>query len=249
MAQDGNINRQKVSWIKQFGNKIKKLWKKEIKETNVYFISGMCYNCSVFDELKLPEGFIKKYIEWHVPHFCESLTEYVQTVAKEIDASRPFILVGYSFGGVIAQELSFLLSPLKIILISTFKSEEEIPILFRAAKRTNAAERIPKRVYASTELITDAFNRFVYNMPTSELTSVMTFVDPDYIKWSIEQITNWIPRNKSKHLYHIHGTEDQVFPYELIKNAFPIEGGDHLMVLKKANVINPILNGLLLIKE
>lgn len=28
--------------------RVKKLWKKDI---NVYFISGMCYNCSVFDKI------------------------------------------------------------------------------------------------------------------------------------------------------------------------------------------------------
>lgn len=226
--------------------RIKKLWKDEV---NVYFISGMCYNCCVFDQIKLPDGYNKKYIEWNVPRPDESLPEYARTMAQNIDTTKPFILVGYSFGGVIAQEISCFLSPLKVILISTFKSDEEIPMLFKAAKSTNAADRIPMRVYASTELITDLFNRFVYHIPTSELAEVMTFVDPVYIKWAIERITNWIPHNKCKHLYHIHGTEDQIFPYELIKNAFPVEGGDHLMVLKKADIISIILGGILLMKE
>jgi len=203
----------------------------------------------VFDKIKLPEGYNKIYIEWHVPRPDESLEEYARIVAQKIDITKPFMLVGYSFGGVIAQEISCFLSPLKVILISTFKSTEEIPMLFKAARATNAADRIPASVYASTELITELFNRYVYKMPASELAEVMTFIDPVYIKWSIERIINWIPHNKCKHLYHIHGTEDQIFPYELIKNAFPVEGGDHLMLLKKADIINIILNGILLMKE
>lgn len=226
--------------------RVKKLWEKDI---NVYFISGMCYNCSVFDKIVLPEGYKKKYIEWHVPIPGQSLQEYASVMAKEIDTSRPYILIGYSFGGVIVQMMSYFLSPIKTVLISSFKRDEEIPMLFRAAKRTNVADRIPMRVYASTELITDLFNRFVYNVPTSELAEVMTFVDPVYIKWAIEQIVGWMPENKCKHLYHIHGTEDQIFSYEHIRNAFPVEGGDHLMVVKKADAISTILSGILLIKE
>lgn len=218
-------------------------------QTNVYFVSGMCYNCSVFDKLKLPQGYVKKYIEWHVPHPGETLEEYTRTMAKEIDISIPFVLVGYSFGGVIIQEMNKFLSPIKSILISSFKGEEEIPILFRAAKRINVSERIPMRVYASTDFMTEAFNRFVYHMSTAELATMMTFIDPVYIKWAIRHITDWVPQDKYKHLYHIHGTQDQIFPYELIQDAFPVEEGDHLMVMKKADMVSSIMSSILLMKE
>lgn len=74
-------------------------------DVNVYFISGMCYNCGVFDKLKLPKGFKKKYIEWHIPRPDESLDEYARVMAGKIDTSHPFVLVGYSFGAVIMQEM------------------------------------------------------------------------------------------------------------------------------------------------
>lgn len=219
------------------------------KKVNVYFISGMCYSCTVFDDIQLPKGYNKIYLEWTVPSFGESLVDYSHKMAEKIDTTSPFILVGYSFGGVIVQEMSFFLSPEKVILISSFKQEQEIPMLFRAAKRMNLADKIPLRVYASTDFITEVFNRFVYHMSTSELVDIMTFIDPYYIKWSVEQIVNWSPRSRCKSLYHIHGTEDQIFPCELVTNAFPVTGGDHLMILKKAGIISFILNGILLIKE
>ena len=76
------------SFVLLFGvlKRVKKLWEKDI---NVYFISGMCYNCSVFDKIVLPEGYKKKYIEWHVPIPGQSLREYVSVMAKEIDTSSP----------------------------------------------------------------------------------------------------------------------------------------------------------------
>ena len=242
-----NTDKQILHPVKQLWNKIKQVWKKE--DTNVYFISGMCYNCSVFDKLKLPKGFAKKYIEWHTPHIGESLGEYARTMAKEIDVSRPFILVGYSFGAVIMQEMNKFLTPVKSVIISSFKNEIEIPTLFKAVRRSNLTEYVPMTVYSSTEFITETFNRLIYHMPTSELAQYMTVTDPVYVKWAVKQITEWIPSAPSGHLYHIHGTEDQIFPFEHIHNAFPVEGGDHLMVLKKAEIVSLILGGILLMKE
>lgn len=216
---------------------------------DVYFISGMCYNCSVFDNLKLPNGFRKVYIEWHNPREDESLSEYVHVMAEKIDTTTPFVLVGYSFGAVIIQEMNRFLYPLKSIVISSFKDESEIPTLFRAAKRIHIVERVPRKLYSSTEFITNAFNRFVYNVQNEDLADVMVYTDPVYVKWAIKQITEWIPGGNIKHLYHIHGTADQIFPFENIKNAFSVEGGDHLMVMKKANIVSSILDGILLMHE
>lgn len=239
-------NKNTSSPFKQLWIQLKRKWR---PETNVYFISGMCYSCCVFDKLKLPKGFKKVYIEWHIPHPDESLAEYTREMAKSIDRSKPFVLVGYSFGAVIIQEMNKFLTPLKSVIISSFKSEAEIPPLFRAVRMTNLVERVPRRIYSSTEFITNAFNRLVYHMPTAELAEVMTYVDPIYVKWAVKQITEWRPANKFLHLYHIHGTMDQIFPYEQIKKAFPVEDGDHLMVLKKADIVSSILSGVLLMKD
>lgn len=247
MPQPNIKNKQSSNTLNTIWKLIHSFYKKE--DTNVYFISGMCYNCSVFDKLKLPKGFKKKYIEWHIPCQDETLEQYSRAMASAIDTTKPFVLVGYSFGAVIMQEMNKFLNPVKCIIISSFKSEEEIPMLFRAVKRTNLAERIPMRIYSSTEFVTNAFNQLVYNMPTSELARYMTYLDPIYVKWAVKQITGWTPSNKCKHLYHIHGTIDQIFPYELIHNAFPVEDGDHLMVIKKADVVSSILSGILLMKE
>lgn len=238
----------------KFGNIFNRLWrgifdKKAESKTNVYFISGMCYNCTVFDQLKLPKGFNKIYIEWIIPEAGETLKGYTRKMASSIDTSTPFILVGYSFGGIIVQEMNEFLNPLKTIIISSFKKAEETPTMFRTVRRANLWERLPERLYNSTEFITEIFNRFIYNVPSNELIDYMTVTDPAYVKWAVSQITEWRPSSIIPRLYHIHGTEDQIFPFEIIHNAFPVEGGDHLMVFKKADVVSLILGSILLINE
>ena len=110
-------------------------------------------------------------------------------------------------------------------------------------------EFMPRRLFSSTDFITNALNRLVYNASNSDLAEYMTVTDPVYIKWAVEQITDWVPDNKSEHLYHIHGTSDQIFPYDRLEDVFPVEGGDHLMVVKKADIVSSILDIILLKKE
>ena len=216
------------------------------KITDVYFISGMCYNCSVFDDIELPKGYKKKYIEWLIPHAEESLEAYAHRMSESINTKRKFILVGYSLGGVVAEEIAYQLHPKKIVLISTMKDEKEIPSLFHMAAKVNFANNIPMRMYKQTDFMIKLFNRYVYNLPTSALEGYMTVTDPIYIKWALHQITHWKPKRKLSSLYHIHGTKDQIFPHEQIINPISIKGGDHLMVIKRAKEISEILKSIML---
>ena len=80
----------KRSFSQNLWAKLERLLKKEI---DVYFISGMCYNCKVFDKLVLPKGYRKLYIEWHVPRLEDSLSDYVHKMAEQINTKRLFILI------------------------------------------------------------------------------------------------------------------------------------------------------------
>lgn len=235
--------------MKLIGKKLRRwLWtifKPRKPDIPVYFISGMCYNCKVFDSIILPEGYCKKYIEWIIPEPDMSLAQYAHKMAESIDANHDFVLVGYSFGAVIMQEMNRFLHPMKNIIISSFKDEKEIPLLFKAVKKTHLAKRIPLSTYSHTEFIVDAFNRLVYKKPTETLSEYMTVTDPLYMKWAVEAITQWAPANRCPNLYHIHGTKDQIFSYGQLTDVYPIEGGDHLMVLKDADAVSSILKKIL----
>jgi len=217
-------------------------------EVNVYFISGMCYNCKVFERLKLPKGYTKHYLEWYIPAGDEPVGDYARKMAEKIDTSSPFVLVGYSFGAVIMQEMNRFLTPLKCIVISSFKSRDEIPTLFRAVHKVKLVDRIPGKFFSSSDFVTGAFNYLVYHMPNDKLRRYMTYTDPVYIKWAVASITAWVPESSCQHLFHIHGTRDQVFPFKHIHDVFPVEGGDHLMVIKKAGIVSSILASILLMK-
>jgi pimeloyl-ACP methyl ester carboxylesterase len=210
----------------------------------VYFLSGICVNCNVFDQIQLPEGYEKVYIEWILPE-AETFEEYARKMAETIDIREPFVLIGYSMGGTIAQEMNTFLKPEKTIIISSIKATEEIPHLFRIVKKTRMNGRLPQRMYKVNKKISDLFVHWVFDMSDQEIADYVAYTSPHYMKWTTCQITEWEPKGNCANLYHIHGTKDQVFPFSLIQNAIPVEGGDHVMIIRKTEEVNRIINQIL----
>lgn len=206
----------------------------------------MCVNCKVFNKIELPQNCTKHYIEWMEPKETDSLNEYVKRMACSIDTNRPFILVGYSFGGIIIQEMNKFLTPDKNIIISSIKSQFEIPNIFKLAKSTHILKNIPTKLYRVNENISNLFARTLYKMTDEEVAEYVSYISPIYMKWSTYQITNWHPTYEIKNLFHIHGTKDQIFSSDKIKDAYIIEGGDHLMILRKPEDVNGILSDIIL---
>ena len=206
----------------------------------VYFLSGMCLNCKVFDKITLPDGYEKCYIEW-LPPTENPFEEYVRQMAAPIDTSEDFILAGYSMGGIIMQEMNQFLKPKKNILISSIKQKEEIPPLFRFVKKTRINKKLHKQMYPIEEHITHSFAQMILSLTTEEIEQCVSYTSADYLKWAIYHITEWEPKGECPNLYHIHGTKDFVFPFKLIQNAFAVKAGDHLMVYRRAEVVSRII--------
>lgn len=212
---------------------------------DVYFISGMSANCKVFDTIDLPYGFEKRYIEWLKPNEGELLSEYSQRMSVNIDTSKPFVLVGYSFGGIIVQEMNKFLTPCKTIIIASMKAGDEKPALFRVGHRIKFTEYLPIGFFKTSDLIFDFFSRFVYHARREDMEKYVSYTDPFYTKWSLFQILNWDSIFRCPNLYHIHGTKDQMFPFKGVKDVYPVEGADHLLVIKKSKEVSRILHEIL----
>ena len=60
----------------------------------------------------------------------ETLAQYAQRIVQRITAPRP-MLVGLSFGGMVAVEIAKILPVEKVILISSAKTRDELPPSYR----------------------------------------------------------------------------------------------------------------------
>lgn len=209
----------------------------------------MCANCHVFDKLQLSDNYNKCYLEWITPQIDDSLEEYALKMIEKIDASSPFVLVGYSFGGIIVQEMNKFIKPQKTIIIASIKNDSEKPSLFEFGKRIKFAQRFPLWSLVDNERMKRLLARFIYKAKDFNMLEYVSYTEPTYMQWSVYQILNWSPTTECPNLYHVHGTRDQTFPYKNILNVRSIEGGDHFMVFKKPKKVSTVLNEIIMNRQ
>ena len=97
-----------------------------MEKTHIYFVPGLAANKSIFEYVSLPqEHFELHFLEWIIPlSIQESIEDYAKRMCEPIAHENP-ILVGVSFGGIMVQEMSKLIKPKKVIIISSIKNRDE----------------------------------------------------------------------------------------------------------------------------
>ncbi|MGL5075499.1 MAG: hypothetical protein ACRDBG_06605, partial [Waterburya sp.] len=101
----------------------------ENSQKNIYCLSGLGTDDRVFQKLKF-QGYQPIHIHWIEPKKGETITAYAQRLTTQIKSDCP-ILVGLSFGGIIAVEIAKQIATEKVILISSTKNKQEIPFYFK----------------------------------------------------------------------------------------------------------------------
>jgi pimeloyl-ACP methyl ester carboxylesterase len=208
---------------------------------NLYFISGLGADKRIFQNLVLPEVFKIYYIEWVAVLENESMGSYCRRLSIQINQQEPFSLVGLSFGGVIAIELSKFLSPAQTVLISSFCFKKEVPWYYILLGESRIYKIIPPRMLLRPNNI--AFRLFGAYKPEIKnlLKNIFEDTDPEFFEWAIRQLFSWDNHWKPANLVRIHGTADKILPYREIMKAIPVKDGEHLMVYSKSAIISRIL--------
>ena len=86
------------------------------------------------------------FIQWISPQKNESISDYATRLLPQISEENP-IIIGLSFGGMVAVEISKQIKTTKIILISSAKNTSEIPNLYKFAAFLNLNKLIPKQLF------------------------------------------------------------------------------------------------------
>lgn len=212
----------------------------EIKKPTIYLFSGLGADERVFQKLDL-SAYQATFIQWIPPLNNESINDYAKRLTAQIESEKP-ILLGISFGGMIATEVSKHIDYEKIILISSAKTCNEIPFYYRWAGMLYLHRFLPTRLLKSANWLTFwAFG--VYSVTEKNLLrQIFLDTDSQFLKWAINTIVHWKNQDIPDRLIHIHGTNDKILPISFIKCDYPIQGGGHLMILQQHEFIKPLLS-------
>ncbi|MFN0082098.1 MAG: alpha/beta fold hydrolase [Ferruginibacter sp.] len=211
---------------------------------NIYVISGLGADERVFYKTDFANNNVV-FLKWVLPEKNESIENYSLRLTKKIVHKNP-ILVGLSFGGMMAMEVAKHITTEKIILISSAKTRHELPPFYRAVGKINLQKIIPSFFL----LRANVFSNWAFSNRTLDdkkmLDSMMRETDIVFLKWAIDKILHWQNTTVYKNVVHIHGKKDRILPFKNIRTSSVIENGAHLMIITQAEEVNAILKEILL---
>jgi len=209
---------------------------------NLYFLSGLGADYRVFANLTLPDEYNIIHIKWIEPLKNDTLQQYAFRLSKNIDLSKPFCLIGVSFGGIIATELSKIVYPKKTIIISSISTHHQMPWYFIIPRILKPYLFVPEKWIRSDNAITCRIFGIKSTEDRKLLKQILDDTDITFLNWAMTRLLNWKHDKAIPDLIHIHGTSDHIFPVRYIKPDISIDTGGHFMVFNKAAEICEILS-------
>lgn len=207
---------------------------------NVYFISGLGADKRAFQFLDL--SFCNPiFVEWIRPHKDETIGCYATRLREQIMDEEP-VIVGLSFGGMVAIEIARQYPIKKLILLSSAKTEKEIPYYLRCMRYLPLHKAFPTSVLRTANQFAHRLMRIHQREDKIIVTKMLHDADDRFISWAINQIIHWKNRHVIPNTYHIHGTADIVLPYRFIKANHTVKGGEHTMLMMQGNAISKLLS-------
>lgn len=194
---------------------------------------GMAASPRIFEFIQLPEEFELIRLSWMPPQKDESLSAYALRMCERVTHQNP-VLLGVSFGGILVQEMAKHIHCSKVIVVSSVKSNLELPVSMKLIKKTGAHKLLPTQWIKSLESLA----LFVFGpsiRPKVEAyQKYLSERDPAYLDWSIDQIVHWSQTEANPEVVHIHGDKDAVFPIKNLdthQNFYRLSNASHAMIL------------------
>ncbi len=206
---------------------------------NIYIFSGLGADERAFQHIDF-SLFNPIYIKWIIPLENESIANYAQRLLAQINLKNP-VLLGLSFGGLIAVEIAKQILTEKVILISSAKTKNEIPFYYRMAGQLRLHKIFPAKWIKKSNFITNWFFGTATPFDKQVLKVILADTDEIFLKWAIDKLVHWENQVPPENVLHIHGTTDKILPYRFVNCDIKIANGGHLMSLNKAEELTGIL--------
>lgn len=207
----------------------------------LYIISGLGADRKVLEKLTYNPAITVEYLDWIIPQRGQKLDDYIIQMADKIDDSQPFYLMGYSFGGIIAQEIHKHKKAEKIVILGSLRSHKEKFGWVKATEILPVSIILPEKFLEKTSTIGYTFFKKIFDADNPRVNQYFRVKDPYYLKWSIKQIGAW-KSEETQGVIQILGEKDFLFPPKKSNPDYIIKGGTHLFPATKHKELSKILS-------
>ncbi len=205
----------------------------------IYAIPGFGTTAHLFSKLNI-RGAELVVLDWPLAEADDTMQSYARKFLPHIDTTKPFCLLGVSFGGMLCSELSRMVNPMKTFLISSSKSRKELPWFIRMFKYIPVYKYVSEQRHRKLAY----YGRWMIGFEKAYLPEFMAMAQSmhaDYFRHCIHIIVNWDQNGPPENALHIHGSGDRLILYSGVTPHRTILDGTHAMVVFRAGEISPII--------
>lgn len=206
---------------------------------DIYIFSGLGADERVFQKMDF-SGFTVHHVHWIPNEEGESIESYAKRLSEQIPTENP-LLIGLSFGGIMAIEIAKQIPVEKVVLLASAKTRKELPWYFRLAGNTGLHRLLPNGMLRRWGFVGNWFFSLSSHSDKKLLREILDDSDPKFLRWCINCVVNWKNTTRIPNLVHIHGTGDRVFPGGHRYCDHKIKGGGHFMTMQKAEELSRVV--------
>lgn len=207
----------------------------------VYCISGMGCDHRIFRRLQVA-GYQFVPVPWLTYNDDDTLVSYAARMAATLPHDEELVLLGLSFGGMLATEIAKLRNVKQLILVSSAKVSDELPNPGPAGRYIVKQRLIPPFCFAIPNRLLMGLRGIV---PFNERTSEHTAINGRFMQWALQVVLDWRNTGYPANTAHIHGSLDIVIPLRNVKATHVVKGGPHVMVYSRAQEVSAIIDNIL----
>lgn len=205
----------------------------------VYYISGLGADERIFCNLSIP-GANMIYIPWQPHEESDNMESYARKLAAFVKTPGA-IVIGLSFGGMLAVEMAKHIPVKKVIIISSSKTSAELPEILLQNKWLIQRNLLPSFVY---KIQTPLAHYYLGSATEDErrlINIMLQNISGSFIGWALSAMATWDNKTYNDNITHIHGTADHLITPRNIHAQYWIEGGSHIMIYNRAKEISAII--------
>jgi pimeloyl-ACP methyl ester carboxylesterase len=217
-----------------------------MKKHKLYLVPGFLTDKTIYKSFLEDDRFDVEVLEFiSTLSKEETIESYASRLFETIDKTQPFSILGTSFGGLLAVEISKIVKPEKIIFVSSAKNRKELNPLMKVSGSSNlldfVSDSFVKKTITTGYSIGKKLVTPIKEIHSEDIENMVNRIDGRLEKWIIKKINNWQGENPIVNYLHLHGDKDPVFPIKNIENCITIKGGTHNMIVNKSEEIKELV--------
>lgn len=205
-----------------------------------FLLPGVGCDSRVFGRLARALPWDVQYVEWPKPEPGETLRHFAMRIAPQIKDPKNTILIGYSFGGMVAAELS-VLNPAATVIIASIKSSDERPAHLNFLKRWRMHRLVSAKTAATFKFWMGWALGYLNKTDKNVIRLMLKNMDVDFNNWAVDAVIKWDFARPKGRVVHIQGTEDRFFPVAKVHQCITIKNGTHFMVWKRGAEVGRVI--------